>query len=168
MGQQMPDGDVALAVPLESRQVGRHAVGEPEPPLLDQLHHGRGGGDDFGQRGQVEDRIHGHGLDGGLQGAAAEDALVGDGVALADQDDRPGQQARRHGLLDEGVDSGEAGGVEAEGVGRLSHRRKAGKKHGQSGGRERLNLHGTPSPGKWPGLAATSKLAYAWGVYLDL
>ena len=61
MGEEIADGDVALAA-LEFGDVIGDFVVEAELALLEELHQGGGGGDDFGEGGAVEDGVERHGL----------------------------------------------------------------------------------------------------------
>src|SRR5699024_783753 len=56
VGEQVADGDLALPVLGEAGQVHGDAIVEPQPALLDELHHG-GGGEDLRDRGEVVDRV---------------------------------------------------------------------------------------------------------------
>jgi hypothetical protein len=66
--QEVPDRDVLLAVLAKPRDVHRHAVGQPEPAVLDQLHHAGRGGDGLCERRDVENGVGRHGLDRRLDG----------------------------------------------------------------------------------------------------
>ena len=48
----------------------RHAIGQPDPAVLDQLHHARRRRHDLGERREVEDRVERHRLGRRLDGAA--------------------------------------------------------------------------------------------------
>jgi hypothetical protein len=119
--QEVADGDVALAVAFEAGNVGRDAVIQPDPPVLHKHHHGRRGGHDLGERGEVEDRVQGHRLGRRFDGAPPERLLVEDLVAAADDHDGPRQLSRLDRFLHDRGNRLEARGVQA-----LPRRRRTG------------------------------------------
>ncbi len=107
MGEQLADGDVFLAVLREVRKVGGDGIVQPELSLLNQLHDRGRGGDALGERGDVEDRIDGHGFAGGLERPRAEGLAVDDAAVVADEYDSTGDEAAGDRLLHDRVDRGE-------------------------------------------------------------
>src|SRR5262245_42376045 len=76
MAQQVAKGDVSLSVHAEVVEETRHPVVESDLPFFDHEHHGDGGGERLGERGDVEDRIFAHRAHLRLQAAVAEGAMV--------------------------------------------------------------------------------------------
>ena len=101
--QQVADRDAALAVALEARHVPRHRIVQPDATLFHQPHHGGRRRDHLGQRREVEDRIGGHRLGRGDDGALAVGLLEQDDVAPANQHDRARHLPGLDGLEDERV-----------------------------------------------------------------
>ena len=60
VGHQVPDRDVLLAISLESRNERRDAIGESDLSFFEKDHDARRRSDDLGERGKIEDRVHGH------------------------------------------------------------------------------------------------------------
>ncbi len=89
--EQVPDGDVALAVLLEAGHVQGDAVGQPQLALLHQHHDRRRRRDHLGERGGVEDRVGRHRLWRGLNGAPSDRRLPGDAGFGAHRHHRTGQ-----------------------------------------------------------------------------
>ena len=104
VGEQFANGDVLLAVLRELGQLGGDRIVEANAALLHQLHDGRGGRDALGQRGEIEDRIDGHGLARGLERSIAERAAVDNVAVMADQEHGAGDVAVGHGLLHDGIE----------------------------------------------------------------
>ena len=125
MSQQVADGDVVFAILGEFGNIFCHRIVEPDFTLLHQLHDGRGGGDHFGERCQVENSVGGHGLVAGLQRTIAEGFAVDHLSVVSDQEHGAGNLVIVDGVEDDGVEDSEfwiAGGL---GGGR---RRQQGKK----------------------------------------
>ncbi len=113
MSQQVPHGDVAPAS-LETRQIVCDSIVQAHLALLEQLHQRSGGGDHFGERRCVEDRIGGHRLALRHQRAAAvsfevEHFQPAAGVDAAGQAHGAGDLVFGDGLLDGGIEMGRAG-----------------------------------------------------------
>ncbi len=130
--QQLANGDGALAVAPELGDELRDRIGQANPPLLHQLHHAGGRRHDFGQGGQIEDRVFGHRLLNRPDRAPAERPVIHDRVAAADQDDGAGQFVARDGGLDDRRNRRETGA-------RFDRRR--GRLGGQSGHRNEGRQH---------------------------
>ena len=111
VGEQVPDGDVALAVACELRDEGRDPVGEAKATVLDERRHAGRRGDHLGDRRHVEDGVGGHRLDRRLERPLAEALEVQRAVTATDQDDRPRHLAGLNRLFDELVDEAEASGL---------------------------------------------------------
>ncbi len=90
VGQELAHRDLFLPPPGELRQVARHPVVQPQPPLLDEDHDGGGGGHDLGQGGDVEHRVGRHRLGRGDEGPVAEGAAVVGRAAPPHDHHRPG------------------------------------------------------------------------------
>ncbi len=118
MGHQLAHRDLILAIAGKLRQVGRDRIVKLDAPGFDQLHHRRGGGNALGQRGKIEDRIHGHRLPVGygvllgscFQGSIPKGLSIDDATVVLHQYHRSGDGAFRNGLLHDGVDVGKACG----------------------------------------------------------
>ncbi len=81
---------------------------------MHQLHDGRGSGDHFGERCQVENSVGRHGLAARLEGAIAEGFAVDDLSVVPDQQHGAGHLVVVDGVEDDGVEDGEfriAGGL---------------------------------------------------------
>ena len=96
--EQVADGDGAFAF-LEFRQILRDAIVQTELALLEQFHQGRSGRHHFGQRGQVEDGVHGHRLGGRNQRALAIGLAMDDLALVPDQQDSAWNAILADGLL---------------------------------------------------------------------
>ena len=130
MGQQVADGDVVFAILGEFRNVLCHRIVHPDFAFLHQLHHRRGGGDDFGERRDVKNRVHRHGLAARLQRAIAEGFAVDHLSVVSDQQHGAGNLMVVDGVEDDGVEDGQVGSVGALGCGsRGQQGKKADKKH---------------------------------------
>ena len=141
MRHQVTDGDVSLAVPLESRNERRDTVAQPDLSLFQQDHHARRRRHHFRQRREVEDRVERHRLHGRDQRAVADGLLVERLLTAADEHHRPGQLFLGDGLGDERPDRvelpevglgcvltcGNAGRLTACGGGRLTRLRARGR-----------------------------------------
>ena len=125
MGQQVADGDVFLAILSEFGNVFCHRIVQAYFTLLHQLHDGRGGGDHFGERCQIENSVGGHGLAAGLQRATAEGFAVDDLSVVPYQEHGTGHLVVVDGVEDDGVKNCES--WIAGGLGR-GRRRQQGKK----------------------------------------
>jgi hypothetical protein len=71
------------------------------------LHHGGGGGDDFGERCQVENSVRRHGFTARLKGAIAEGFAVDDLTVMPYQQYRARHLVVVDGVEDDGVEDGE-------------------------------------------------------------
>ena len=107
MSQQVADGDVVLAVLREFGNVFCHRIIQPDFTLLHQLHDGRGSGDHFGERCEVENRVGGHGLAARLEGAIAEGFAVDHLSVVPYQQHGAGHLVVVDGVEDDGVEDGE-------------------------------------------------------------
>ena len=87
-----------IDVRLEAGDVLAHGVGQAVPARFEQVHHRHGGPHDLAARGQVEDRVGGHGYGVGI------DAFVAVGFEI-DQFVAPyhGQYGSRHFALVDGI-----------------------------------------------------------------
>ncbi len=86
MRQQMTDGDVSLAVALETRNERRDTVREPHLAVFHQHHHARRGRDHLGERREIEDRVGGHRLRCRHESAIAERLLEDHAIAASHED----------------------------------------------------------------------------------
>ena len=102
VGHQVPNGDVLLAISLESRNERRDAIGESDLSFFEKDHDARGRGDDLCERGKIEDRVQGHCLGGGLQRPMTDRLLVQRAIPTADEDHGTGQLLFSDRLADEG------------------------------------------------------------------
>ena len=105
MGEKEADGDVAFAA-LVVGEVGGDLIVEPDASLFDELHDRRSGGDDFGERGGVEDGVDGHRFDGGDEGLGAVDAAMDDLALVPDEADGTGHFAGGDGIVDHALEVG--------------------------------------------------------------
>ena len=60
VSEQLPHGHPGLAWPGKGRQVPAHRVIQADLTAADEVEHDRGGGHDFGQRGEIKDRARSH------------------------------------------------------------------------------------------------------------
>ncbi len=111
--QQVADGDAVLSVFSKLRNECRDRIGEADPAVFNQRHHGRSRRDDLGQRREVEDRVERHGLDRWLHGAIAVRAPEHDGVSPADDHDGAGCLFGCDRLVDDGIQPIEPRQIEA-------------------------------------------------------
>src|SRR5439155_2431273 len=102
MRHQLAHRDLAFAVRAELGPVIRDRLFEPDFPLLDQLHHRRGGGDYLGQRCEVEDGVHPHRQRPRHDCPPPESPPIYDLALGADQDHCAGALAVLDRLLDNG------------------------------------------------------------------
>jgi hypothetical protein len=106
--QEMANRDAALAIPIESRHQRRHWIVEPEPARFDQLHYRGRRGHHLGQRREIEDRIDGHRLDRGNDGAPAVRFLEQNAIAATHQHHGSRRRTGLHGVVHHPIDSGKA------------------------------------------------------------
>src|SRR5687768_2346405 len=106
MCQQMANRDVALAVALESWNVGRDRIRESHATLLHEPHYGRRRSHDLGQGGEVENRVERHRLDGRDDGTLPVGFLEENLVTTSDEDDRSRRLLRGDRLFDQPIDAG--------------------------------------------------------------
>ena len=81
---EVADGDGALAALKFGKVFGDRVVGR-EAAFVVELHQRAGGGDDFGERGDVEDGVGGHRLARGQEGAFAVGFAIDDFAVVADR-----------------------------------------------------------------------------------
>ena len=101
MRQQMEYGDRLLAVRAELGDELRDGIAQTNAPLLHELHHARRRRHDFGQRGEIEDRVVGDRLGRRRDRATTERALVENAVAASDEHDGTRQFVARNRGVDE-------------------------------------------------------------------
>ena len=107
----MPDGDAGGAFALELRNMRAHGVGQLHLSALDEQQHGRRGGDDFGERGGVEDRVLVHRFYCWDERPFAEGFMVAEALAFEPQDSA-GNVVLSDGVGDRSVHLGQARGFE--------------------------------------------------------
>ena len=86
---------------------GRYAATgsfEPDASLIEQLHHRGCGGNHLGQRGQIEDRIRGHGFVRRFERPGPEGPAIDHRAIVADDHDAARHAAFSHGRLHQRVD----------------------------------------------------------------
>jgi len=76
VGEQMPKGHLLLVALGKRGQDLGHGIVEPEGPIGDQQHDGRGGGNGLGERGQIEHGLPRHGEHHGTRNLGPVDGLV--------------------------------------------------------------------------------------------
>jgi len=130
MQEQMLDGDFVFAVGCEFGQVFGDGVGEGELAALGEDHDGGGGGDDFGERSEIENSVRRHRGFGRLDGAHAEGFAIDDFVLVADEQDCAWDIASGDGGFDEPIGVRHVIGVEG-----CSRRRCVNERLGSRGGR---------------------------------
>lgn len=91
---------------LELRKILGYRIVEAHAALLEQLHHAARGRDDFGKRGDVENRIRGHRLFGRLESAVAVSLAEDNLPVVPDLYDSAGNFVFANGLIDYGVEIG--------------------------------------------------------------
>ena len=101
----------SLPFSREFGNVFRHRIVDPDFALLHQLHHRSGGGHDFGERSDVENRVHGHGLAARFERAIAEGLAVDHLSVVPDQQHRAGNLMVVDGVEDNGVEDAEVWSV---------------------------------------------------------
>ncbi len=101
MRQQLPDRDRATG---EIGQIAGDSIVQPQPPLLDEQHHGRRGYDDLRQRCSVEYRVGLHRPLFGDKTAAAVSLVVENPVAAANQQYGAGHRLRLECVFDDPVE----------------------------------------------------------------
>ncbi len=99
---------------------------------MHQLHDGRGSGDHFGERCQVENSVGGHGLATGFERAIAEGFAVDDLSVVPYQEHGTGHLVVVDGVEDDGVEDREF--WIAWGLGRGRRRQQGKKADGKKGG----------------------------------
>ena len=112
MREQLAHRDRVLTVDGKFRPVFGDGVVELQLPAFDQLHDGGGGGDDLGQRGEIEQRVDRHRLLFRLLEAIAEGFAIGYALVVADDDHRTGHLAGAHLGLGDAVDCGQVLGAQ--------------------------------------------------------
>ena len=119
VGHEPPDRDLVELLAAELLQVLAEGRVELDRALLDERHHRDRRADRFGEGGDVEDRVDGHG--GGLRQEPARPvrALEQNVVAAADQNHDAGDLAAGDGVGGALVDSGEV--VRSRNDGRSNH-----------------------------------------------
>ena len=93
MREQMAKRNVALAVDTEVMKKARQPIVEAHLGVAREHHHGDGGGERLGQRGEIEDGLEPHRRSLGQHRTKAEGALVGDIGARAHHQRRTGNRA---------------------------------------------------------------------------
>jgi hypothetical protein len=104
VGEERPDGDVALAVGREGGPVGGRRPVEIDLAAFGELLDGDRGRHHLGERGGVVDRVDGGGFDGRHQGAIAVGLAQHDPVADPQHDHGAGQFTGGDLLVDDGAD----------------------------------------------------------------
>src|SRR5579871_496065 len=107
MGHQVADGDVAVTL-LELRKVAGNRIVDANLALLEQPHDGRRGGDYFGERSGIEDRVDGHRLARRNECALTVGFAIHHGAVVADEQHRAWDQAALNRLVELLVDGSRA------------------------------------------------------------
>ena len=102
--QQVPDGDARPCRTGRIRDERGHRIAQPDAPLLHQLHHAGRRRDDLGQRGEIEDRVFGHRLARGRDGAIAEGRVIDDSSPRPISTTAPGNSSRAIAASNEAAD----------------------------------------------------------------
>ena len=114
MREEIAQREVALAA-LKVGDVIGHLIVKAEAALFEELHQGRSGGDHLGERGAVEDGVHGHGFDVGDQGALSVRLAIDYVSLVPNQEHGAGETVLLDGLFDHTIDGRAAGkGLTAE------------------------------------------------------
>ena len=132
MLEQLADGDARLLSAREGGKVARDGRVERDAMLVEEHHHGRGGGDDLGERGEIVERALGG--DRRARRRVVERAVAAREhrrIATADDHRRAGKAGRRHSLLDHAIHRREALGGHPDAIGRARW-----KATGHAGGAE--------------------------------
>src|SRR5205807_2057719 len=109
--EQLTNGDVGLAVKSEFGNVLGDRIVQANLAGFFESHDGCGGGNDLGERGDVEDGVDGHGLGLWLERAIAVGLAIDNFPVVPNQQDRSGNLLRGDGLFDDRVDRLQAGVV---------------------------------------------------------
>ena len=109
--EQMAHGNAGGAFTLELRDVRPHGVGQLDLSAFDEQQHRGRGGDDFGERGGVEDGVFVHRFDCWDERSFAEGLVVAEALTFEPQDGA-GNVFLRDGVGNGGVHLGQARGFE--------------------------------------------------------
>ena len=104
MGKQLANGDVLLTIGGKLGQIFRNRIVQAKAALLVELHDGRRGGQDFGQRGKIEDSVFGHGFGRRYQRTVAVRLMKDDVPVVPGDDHRPRKLLRRDAAFDNAID----------------------------------------------------------------
>ena len=127
MHQQLPDRNVLLAILRKLGKILCDRIVHAKLSLLPQLHDRRRGCDHFGQRRAIEHRIERHRLASRFNRAAAIGLAIDHPSVVPDDEDRTRNLLLGDGVVDDGVENGEAGIKRSlgEGGGRKQERTRA-------------------------------------------
>src|ERR1039458_7237149 len=109
MHQQLPDRNILLPVLAKFSEVFRDWIVHPKLPLLPKLHDRRRGYDNLGQRRAIEHRIRRHRLPPRFNRAAAISLAIYHPSVVPDDEDSSRNLPLGDGVVDDGIENGEAG-----------------------------------------------------------